>query len=216
MWAWLPDALTELLAGLAPPEALPTLALLERRCYRATVARLASLGRLRAPPFCQNEAFPAGGRLLLGRQGGRLNLFKRGIGAEEMTIFASGLRSGALPRLELLGLRDNQIGDDGLKAFSTALGSEALPRLERLYLHANQIGDDGMKALSTALGNGALMRLQKLYLGGNQIGDGGMQSFAAALSGGSGALPNLTHFYLSGNPGNAAPAEKALEDRKKA
>ena len=51
MWAWLPDVVVEHLSELAPPVALPTLALLERRSHAATAARLTCLARLRAPPF---------------------------------------------------------------------------------------------------------------------------------------------------------------------
>ena len=58
MWAWLPDAVVEHLAELAPAAALPTLALLEQRCHPSTSARLAILYRLKAPPFL------VGGRLL--------------------------------------------------------------------------------------------------------------------------------------------------------
>ena len=90
MWAWLPDVVVELLAELAPPVALPTLALLERRCRAPTSARLAILARLRAPPFS------VGGRLILGREGSELRRINLSIGGARLTTFASALGSGAL------------------------------------------------------------------------------------------------------------------------
>ena len=123
MWAWLPDVVVELLAELAPPAALPTLALLERRCRPPTSARLAILARLRAPPFS------VGGGVILGREGGRLFLPGRGIGDAGLTTFASALGCGALPRLEVRSTACSHTVHSPFTPPSRATG--ALPRQQR-------------------------------------------------------------------------------------
>ena len=138
----------ELLAELAPPAALPTLALLERRCRPPTLARLASLARLRAPPFS------VGGGVILGREGGRLSFPGRGIGDAGLTTFASALGCGALLQLTFLDLAGNQIGNDGMTALATALGSGALPALENLIVVDGPLGTEhpALKAACEARG----------------------------------------------------------------
>ena len=54
---------------------------------------------------------------------------------------------------------------------------------------------------------------QVLELGGNQIGDAGLTALAKAVE--SGALDNIASIYLSRNPGNSAPVDNALKERKK-
>ena len=85
--------------------------------------------------------------------------------------------------------------------------------MQVLALGGNQIGDTGMIPLADALGKGALPQLKELNLYKNQIGDVGMQALAGAVS--KGALASLENIELAGNPGNAAPVDKALRERKK-
>ena len=85
--------------------------------------------------------------------------------------------------------------------------------MQGLDLYNNQIGDTGMISLADALRKGALPKCTVLFLGGNQIGDVGMSALATVI--GSGALPKCTTLMLSGNPGDSAPVEKAMEERKK-
>ena len=58
-----------------------------------------------------------------------------------------------------------------------------------------------------------LLLAQELDLYENNIGDDGMIAFSDAIS--KGALPSLRSMSLDGNPGNDAPAKKALAERKK-
>ena len=147
------------------------------------------------------------------RERSLVRLYK-GIGDDDMKNFSVLVASGALASLRVLDLRLNQIGDVGLSALADAIGtSGALASLTILDLKGNKISDEGMKAFSSALSSGALGSLQTLGLYGNRIGDVGMQSFASAVA--SGALPNVQNVYLTGNPGNGAPVEKALAERRK-
>ena len=61
--------------------------------------------------------------------------------------------------------------------------------------------------------SGALAQLTFLNLGENQIGDSGIKALADAVS--SGALASLERVVLDGNPGDSAPVNKALRERKK-
>ena len=54
---------------------------------------------------------------------------------------------------------------------------------------------------------------QELMLYGNNIGDAGLTALAKAVE--SGALDNITSIYLSRNPGNSAPVDNAMKERKK-
>jgi hypothetical protein len=54
---------------------------------------------------------------------------------------------------------------------------------------------------------------QWLDLGGNNIGDAGLTALAKAVE--SGALDKIQSIYLQGNPGNSAPVDNALRERKK-
>ena len=53
---------------------------------------------------------------------------------------------------------------------------------------------------------------QVLGLGENKIGDPGMIKLSESI--GKGALPKCTSIYLFGNPGDEAPVQKALRERK--
>ena len=130
MWDLVPDVVVELLAELAPPAALPTLALLERRCRPPTSARLAILARLRAPPFSMD------GPAIVGASCPRpltldLRVWVGGrVLPSQMEILTTALASGALPMLQVLLLNNNQIGNEGMMAFSGALRNGALPQLQ--------------------------------------------------------------------------------------
>jgi hypothetical protein len=54
---------------------------------------------------------------------------------------------------------------------------------------------------------------QELNLYDNQIGDAGLTALAKAVE--SGALDKIESIFLSGNPGNSAPVDNALKERKK-
>ena len=58
-----------------------------------------------------------------------------------------------------------------------------------------------------------MCNMQVLHLFNNKIGDVGLQAFADAL--GKGALENITSINSSRNPGNSAPVDNALKERKK-
>ena len=82
-----------------------------------------------------------------------------------------------------------------------------------LVLFARQLGSKHMEVLGNALVSGALPALEKLGLASNQIGDAGISSLAVAL--GKGALDKIQSINLFGNPGNSAPVDNALKQRKK-
>ena len=140
-------------------------------------------------------------------------LYGNRIGDGGVEAFASAVAGGALPNLTVLGLNSNEIGDAGASAIASSCASGALGQLTQLELDGNRIGDGGMQAFASAVANGALGNLVELDLMSNQIGDEGMKAFSAAID--SGALPALEKVYLGGNPGNRAPVDKALADRKK-
>ena len=54
---------------------------------------------------------------------------------------------------------------------------------------------------------------QYLRLSDNKIGDAGLTALAKAVE--SGALASLERVVLDGNPGDSAPVDKALRERKK-
>ena len=85
--------------------------------------------------------------------------------------------------------------------------------MQVLHLFNNKIGDVGLQAFADALGKGALASLEVLFLENNQIRDAGLSALAEAV--GKGALDNITSIYLSRNPGNSAPVDNALKERKK-
>ena len=55
--------------------------------------------------------------------------------------------------------------------------------------------------------------MQYLNLQRNKIGDAGLTALAKAVE--SGALASLERVVLGGNPGDSAPVNKALRERKK-
>ena len=85
--------------------------------------------------------------------------------------------------------------------------------MQELLLINNKIGNPGIAALADAVGKGALPQLQELYLGGNSIGDVSLSALADVVS--RGALDNIQSINLFGNPGNSAPVDNALKQRKK-
>ena len=85
--------------------------------------------------------------------------------------------------------------------------------MQVLHLFNNKIGDVGLQAFADALGKGALAQCTWLDLAGNSIGDAGMSALASACA--SGALDKIQSIYLQGNPGNSAPVDNALRERKK-
>jgi Leucine-rich repeat (LRR) protein len=166
-----------------------------------------------------------------------LVLYSNKIGDTGMIAFAEALKPnsnfpmGALGSLKQLDLSFNEIGDVGMVAFAEALKPNlsnpmgALGSLQELGLPLNQIGDAGMIAFANAIKPtpqnpmGALPRLKMLFLFQNEIGITGMVSFADAIKptpeNPMGALPSLQHLAIDFNPGDDAPAMKALAERKK-
>ena len=102
-----------------------------------------------------------------------LDLFSGLLGDKGASVLSQALLVGALPKLEELWLRNNQIGDEGCKALAEHLPTS----LERLYLDYNQIGDEGCKALAEHLPT----NLQTLGLHGSQVGDEGCKALAEHL-----------------------------------
>ena len=151
--------------------------------------RVTAVLRLTRPPFdisrdqiCQDD---------------ELDLSFKGLGDDDLVLFASACAKGALASVATLYLVNNQIGDAGMQAFSTALADGALAQCQVLWLNGNQIGNAGMQAFSEALANGAMAGLTELRLGFNQIGDAGMQAFSTALA--NGALAQCTMLSLNNN-----------------
>ena len=58
-----------------------------------------------------------------------------------------------------------------------------------------------------------MCNMQALHLFNNKIGNVGLQAFADAL--GKGALDKIQSINFFGNPGNSAPVDNALKQRKK-
>ena len=152
-------------------------------------------------------------------------LYGNNIGDAGLTALAKAAESGALPKLESLGLSSNSIGDVGVTALATAgrwtscrcagapvpcnhalrLGMCTLLtqniclvcHTQVLKLYDNNIGDVGLQAFADALGKGALPALEELGLASNQIGDAGISYLAVAV--GNGALDKLTRLRLDSN-----------------
>ena len=126
--------------------------------------------------------------------------------------------STALPALEVLDLRDNQIDATGAWALAN---THTLAGLTALHLAGNPLGDTGVQALArgpllprligrapvldlrrTDVGpkglqalitNGRLLRVTALWLGGNHVGDRGLTALAMA------ELPHLRELHLADN-----------------
>jgi hypothetical protein len=184
----------------ASPETLQLLPQVSKAFLHAAKYRLSQLiskvRPLLMPPFnlTPTDLFKSRGPLHLSE-----SLYRRmpGVTAYYLSAFAEACASGALTRLEWLGLGSNQIGDVGMCAFAEACARGALAKLTTLHLDLNRIGDAGLASFAEACASGALPQLQVLSLYDNQIGDVGISAFAKACA--SGALPLLKELDVSGN-----------------
>lgn len=172
-----------------------------------------------------------------------LDLSDKSLQDADMKVIADAMFKGALPRIEHLFMRSNQIGN-GLSFLAEAMGNASLDNLESLHLSANQIGDAGIVTLAKAIipsknGKGPLV-LKELLLEENQIGDVGVTALALAVEDGalpgleiltlnsnqigdagmvaiagavSKGLPALTELELLDNPGDGTPVDDALSER---
>lgn len=140
-----------------------------------------------------------------------LDLGDNEMGNVGLSALAEAVGNGALPALTYLALDQNKIGDKGLQSLASAVGSGALPALEKLFLNFNQIGDLGVIELSKRISNGALPALQTINLSRNNIGDAGFFAFAAALC--TGALPAVEKTIVWENPGSVKGVHDALISR---
>jgi hypothetical protein len=70
-----------------------------------------------------------------------------------MQAFSDAIRSGALPRLELLALAENAIGDAGVTALAGAITRGALPSCIYIGLSGNPNSDETRQALQDARKN---------------------------------------------------------------
>ena len=137
---------------------------------------------------------------------------------------AEAIAAGALPKLKVLALVDNELGDAGLTTLRpllagrlsglielsfgrrlTAEGARSLVALladghlaglEDLDLKNNAgLGDEGAAAIAGALSEGRLPKLKELQLDGTRMGDAG----ATALAGALGGAPQLKKLIVGKN-----------------
>jgi hypothetical protein len=94
---------------------------------------------------------------------------------------AQAMRQGALPCLERLRIRDNNIAADSGVALAEGLEAGACPNLTTLDLCRNHIGARGGVALGKALKAGGAPRLTTLNLGHNGIEEEGAAALAEAF-----------------------------------
>ena len=108
---------------------------------------------------------------------------------------AFALCTGALPKLETLGLGDNCFGNRGVTAL--ALPVRKLPALKSLNLWQCDIGDEGMAALMADLGKDDFKALEKLHIQFNdEVTGNGIATLIPALK--AGAMPALEYVLLPG------------------
>ena len=98
-WAWLPDAIVEVVVKLVPADSLPSLCRAERRCHAATIVRLATLRPLSLPPF-SIDAWRITGR----RFSFNVTLSDKNLGDADLQTLASAMASGALPHCALASI----------------------------------------------------------------------------------------------------------------
>ena len=123
-----------------------------------------------------------------------------------MILVSKVVAMGAMVKLTYLYMGENQIGDAGMVAFSRTIanGSMGLLEVSASLVHLPACTLCLLLCLSVS---------QELNLSSNQIGDDGMKAFSTAIS--KGALPSLFILGITENPGDGAPAKKALAERKK-
>ena len=118
-----------------------------------------------------------------------------------VAALSDAIAQGALPLLDLLNLKGNQILDDGLTVLADVLGAGKLLTLRELCLENTGVGDAGVGKLADALVPSMtvskLSELKELDLSDNRIGDNGCVSLATAF--GQGALPLLLELDLGSN-----------------
>ena len=109
---------------------------------------------------------------------------------KDVELFSHAVSNGALPRLQILGLNNNDIHDSGIIALAGAIG--ALTSLEELRLSNNYISDSGIIALAPPICK--LSSLKRLYLNKNDISLIGLDDEVNSVS-----LPALEEIWLNDN-----------------
>ena len=145
-----------------------------------------------------------------------LNLSLNNNGVEWMDVFSKALCDGALSRLRILHITDNNTVFEGvgMEYFVNALKKGTLQHLMKLSLSDNYLGEQGMAIFSDALLiEGVLRKLDDLSLDNNNLGIEAMEAFAATLE--KGALPSLTILDLSRNEFGDNGMEALAEALKK-
>ena len=105
---------------------------------------------------------------------------------------ALALRTGALPKVEMLALGGNCFGNQGVAAL--ALPLRKLPALKELFLWGCDIGDEGVASLMADLGKDDFKALTRLSLYKNQLSSDGIATIIPALK--AGAMPALRHLKI--------------------
>lgn len=146
-----------------------------------------------------------------------LNLGSTMMSGDHGRVLGEAIENGAVPKLELLALSNNEsLGDEGVAPVMAGLEAGGCVNLRELYLYNVNMHHDGGHALARALASDQLRRLEELGIGHGYrlakreydhhvfIGDGAMVEVIRGLR----HCPRLTFLDLhcTGMEGNAGEA----------
>jgi len=143
-----------------------------------------------------------------------LDLSGAGLGTACVVELSRTLESGHCPRLEQLGLSDNNVEELGVQCLALALGvraSAGCSHLEKLHVGGNVVGSGGAQKLAQALRrDGCGSRLSLLELHSARLGGEGIREITEALK--AGACGGLRELWLDDNTENGERRDEAVHD----
>jgi len=143
-----------------------------------------------------------------------LDLSGAALGTACVLELSKVLMEGHCPRLEQLGMSDNNVEEEGVEALAVALGARATAgcsNLCKLHLGGNVVGPRGAEKLAKALcRDGCGTRLALLELHSARLGGEGIRVIAEALK--SGACDGLRELWLDDNTEGEEDGGEAVQD----